>query len=253
MTPGVIISEKDNSSSQVKISRGTGSPILVNAPSPSPPAAPYVTDNLLAYLDAGNAASYPGTGTTWTDLTGNGYNGTLINGPTYSSENGGSILFTRPSQYGFIAPDINLQRDFTLEMWVNTLTFAGGTLFSQGTPAANAGLHIGWFGSIDISYRMYFNDIGSNTVSSANTWYHFAFTYSDTTFRKEIYRNATLLNGTNAGQSKYVGSGVLAFGITSWGPDPLGGYIAMMRAYSKVLSSAEVLQNYNVDKARFGY
>jgi hypothetical protein len=48
---------------------------------------------LQLYLDAGNASSYPGSGTTWTDLSGNGRNGTLTNGPTYSSANGGSIVF----------------------------------------------------------------------------------------------------------------------------------------------------------------
>jgi hypothetical protein len=48
---------------------------------------------LQLYLDAGNASSYPGSGTAWTDLSGNSRNGTLTNGPTYSSDNGGSIVF----------------------------------------------------------------------------------------------------------------------------------------------------------------
>jgi len=54
---------------------------------------PVVTTGLQLYLDAGNASSYPGSGTTWTDLTVNGRNGTLTNGPTYSGTNGGSIVF----------------------------------------------------------------------------------------------------------------------------------------------------------------
>ena len=52
-----------------------------------------IEDGLVICLDAGNPRSYPGTGTTWTDLSGNGNNGTLVNGPTYSGSNGGSIVF----------------------------------------------------------------------------------------------------------------------------------------------------------------
>ena len=52
-----------------------------------------VTTNLSMFLDAGNASSYPGTGTAWTDLSGNSRNGTLTNGPTYTSADGGAIVF----------------------------------------------------------------------------------------------------------------------------------------------------------------
>ena len=52
-----------------------------------------VRDGLVLNLDAGEPSSYPGTGTAWTDLSGNGNTGTLTNGPTYSSANGGSIVF----------------------------------------------------------------------------------------------------------------------------------------------------------------
>ena len=52
-----------------------------------------ITDGLVLCLDAANRKSYPGSGTTWTDLSGRGNTGTLTNGPTYSSANGGSIVF----------------------------------------------------------------------------------------------------------------------------------------------------------------
>jgi hypothetical protein len=52
-----------------------------------------ITDGLVLLLDAANSKSYPGTGTTWTDLSRSGNNGTLINGPTFNSGNGGSIVF----------------------------------------------------------------------------------------------------------------------------------------------------------------
>ena len=52
-----------------------------------------ITDGLVLALDAANSRSYPGTGTTWSDLSGNGNSGTLTNGPTFNSGNGGSIVF----------------------------------------------------------------------------------------------------------------------------------------------------------------
>jgi hypothetical protein len=57
-----------------------------------------ITKDLVLYLDAGNINSYPGSGTTWTDLSGNGYNGTLVNGPTYNSANNGYLIFNGSNQ-----------------------------------------------------------------------------------------------------------------------------------------------------------
>jgi hypothetical protein len=63
-------------------------------------AGPEIAESgLVLALDAGNLKSYPTTGTTWTDLSGNGNTGTLTNGPTYSSANGGSISFDGTNDY----------------------------------------------------------------------------------------------------------------------------------------------------------
>ena len=63
-------------------------------------AGPEITESgLVLALDAGNLKSYPTTGTTWTDLSGRGNTGTLTNGPTYSSANGGSIVFDGVNDY----------------------------------------------------------------------------------------------------------------------------------------------------------
>jgi hypothetical protein len=58
-----------------------------------------VTDGLVLCLDAANRKSYPGTGTAWNDLSGNGNNGTLVNGPTFSSANGGNLSFDGTNDY----------------------------------------------------------------------------------------------------------------------------------------------------------
>jgi hypothetical protein len=59
-----------------------------------------VTDGLVLYLDAANPKSYPGTGTAWNDISRGGNNGTLVNGPTFDSTNGGSIVFDGVNDYG---------------------------------------------------------------------------------------------------------------------------------------------------------
>ena len=76
-----------------------GSGITVGSGITTTGGASVITAGLQLYLDAGNASSYPGSGTTWTDLSGNSRDGTLTNGPTYSSADGGSIVFDGTDDY----------------------------------------------------------------------------------------------------------------------------------------------------------
>ena len=69
--------------------------------------APIVTDGLVFYVDAGNSNSYPGSGTTWTDLAGSN-DGTLTNGPTFDSGNGGSIVFDGTDDYVNFLPNLTI-------------------------------------------------------------------------------------------------------------------------------------------------
>lgn len=82
---------------------------------------PIVTNGLVLYLDAANRQSYPGSGTTWNDLSGKGNNGTLINGPTFSNDNGGSIVFDGVDDYGSLGNSLgNGFSQITVNAWVNT-------------------------------------------------------------------------------------------------------------------------------------
>jgi hypothetical protein len=79
--------------------------------------APIVTDGLVFYVDAGNGNSYPGSGTTWSDLVG-GNDGALTNGPTYDSGNGGSIVFDGVDDVVLVTGDItNLINDYSVDIW----------------------------------------------------------------------------------------------------------------------------------------
>ena len=108
-----------------------------------------VTDGLVLALDAGNPKSYPGSGTTWTDLSGNGNNGTLTNGPTYSSANGGSIVFDGVDDYAEITDSSNNFDlggiDATLEFWIYIPSTSGAdVIIGKGGNTTNWNLSDGF-------------------------------------------------------------------------------------------------------------
>jgi hypothetical protein len=76
-----------------------------------------VTDGLILSLDAANNKSYPRSGTTWNDLSGNGNNGTLVNGPTFSSANGGSIVFDGTNDVVSTTLVQTFVNELTVETW----------------------------------------------------------------------------------------------------------------------------------------
>ena len=81
-----------------------------------------VKDGLVLHLDAANYKSYPGSGTTWSDLSGNGNNGTLTNGPTFDSGNRGSIVFDGSNDFVYLSNPSSLAfgtGDFSIEIWCN--------------------------------------------------------------------------------------------------------------------------------------
>ena len=96
-----------------------------------------ITTNLTSYLDAANPSSYPGSGTTWTDLSGNNNNFILTNGPTYDNRNGGSISFDGTDDYLLNnSLVLNYNANFTIQFWFNTNSLGGVNgygLFFNGT------------------------------------------------------------------------------------------------------------------------
>ena len=100
-----------------------------------------VTDNLVLSLDAANIKSYIGSGTTWSDLSGNNNTAALTNGPTFTSSFGGSIIFDGTNDTADITT-IDLRTSFTYECWVNMNVINGFSFLGQGSTSANNGLHI---------------------------------------------------------------------------------------------------------------
>ena len=99
-------------------------------------AGGIVTDGLVLNLDAGNPQSYPGSGTTWTDLSGNGNNGTLLNGVGYDSDNGGSLVFDGSNDYVTTPLFGDSTTNRTFSVWYNPLNNTVTTPLNRGRDGA---------------------------------------------------------------------------------------------------------------------
>jgi len=222
-----------------------------------------VTDGLVLALDAGNTKSYPTTGTTWNDLSGNGNNGTLINGPTFSSENGGSIVFDGvddTTDIGTISslPSNTSQR--TIQLWVNYSTgFTPTVLTSISGYGVNT---LGQLFQLSVGGTEFNNEklfLWGSSINYVSTfsldreiWTNIAVTVTPgVTFpRVTIYKNGVPDDGaeldinTNNTESYFIG-GKPGFGSR------FKGKISQNLVYNRGLTPQEILQNYNATKGRF--
>ena len=220
-----------------------------------------VTDNIALYLDAGYTKSYSGSGTTWTDISSKGNNGTLTNGPTFSSGNGGAIVFDGTNDYVSETSGLSdsfLQGDWSISFWANFDTVnTGGSgndrpLLHHGSSATRKGLHLTNRNG-KMKFGLYADDMDSIQTLTADTWYNFVFTLNNTSYLKQIYING-LLDASGTGGGAYTGTGsntriggkVLGFGLY------FDGNMSIVAAYNRVLTALEVKQNYNAIKGRFG-
>ena len=141
-----------------------------------------VTSGLLLYLDAAQLRSYPGSGTTWTDLSGNNRNGALTNGPTFSNTNGGTIVFDGTND----CVNINSNELFLTYTAYTKIAWFYTTNFSATNNILSGGVrqHAFWLAGSNKLYGGHsspFTTIGTTTTLSLNTWYCGAVTFNSTT------------------------------------------------------------------------
>ena len=248
-----------NVSNQFGISRPQNLPVppITIYAGPRPPT--YVTSGLLFYLDAGNATSYPGSGSTWTDLAGSGLTTTLYNSPTYSSANGGYLAFAPgSSQYGQTSASLATLSSWSLEVWhYYTATNTGSlpciiTEVWSSTPINfTLGSGSGSTSSLQVGYfnNGWFTTTGSYSLPSVG-WYHIVGTYDGANLK--LYVN-NVLTQTSASTTASVSSALGIRFMRRWdNPEYWGGYLAIIRIYNRALSATEVTTNYAASKARFG-
>ena len=217
-------------------------------------ATPIVQSGLVLNLDASRSSSYTGTGTTWTDISGNSNNGTLVNGPIFGTANGGVINFDGVNDYVDLGTKSSLApgtTDFTISFWVNPSSWS--TTYSPFFTTTNTnGLWIGKSGSNFIlrSYNVA-DDVQYSVLPTLNTWTMITINKSGGVAR--IYYNDVMVASANNSKNYVTGNSY----IGSDGPQlSWASYIncklSTFLYYNRGLSELEITQNFNSTKGRFG-
>ena len=220
---------------------------------------PFInTNGLVLHLDAGNTVSYPGSGSTWTDLSGNGNNVTLINGPTFDSANGGSIVFDGTNDYGVTTSNIQGLSNLTKEVFIKIPTY---TTSQKMILDLDVGIRLeisdGYFNSLfgNGSGWIYGYDaatwIRPSFVYSANVYYHVCVTEKSGGFAK-MYINGVLNSSLAIGSATTPVRQLFIARFSTGTGFELAANIPIVRLYSRELSASEVTQNFNALKSRFG-
>ena len=222
---------------------GSPRPVIM----PDPPRG-IITNGLVLNLDAGQVDSYPGSGINWADLSGNRNNATLINGPVYSNVNGGFIAFDGTNDYASCR--IPALFNYTLSFWLYIISLpAMGERQIFGAPSDIAGISVlnssGW------KWHSWGGGLGGRlgTPVVTGVWYNFIMigTGSTTSFYVNNRLSSTFGNKANINS----GTGYFCDVIPSGGRN-LNANISNISFYDCALSAAEISQNFNALRDRFG-
>jgi len=219
-----------------------------------------VEDGLVLMLDAANTESYPGSGTVWTDLSGNGNNGTLTNGPTFNTENLGSLVFDGIDDLCRTNVDVStLSNFFSVCAWF-TLTSAtssdSGNVSKRLISADQNNGGTKWCIGVTPSRQFLFGGSGGNQRTlnftiELNTPYFVVLTHNVSTY-------SLFLNGVNQIRNDTSNIASPNFGKVSIACRPNSvdrlwtGSVFSSMFYTRILTDDEILQNYNATKGRFG-
>jgi hypothetical protein len=232
-----------------------------------------VTNGLVLSLDAAKRDSYPGSGTAWRDISGNGNNGTLTNGPIYTSDNGGAIVFDGVDDYTAL-PVGSIVDAITMLFWVSgsyqnyklslferaTVT---GTGLSTGIPN-NGWVQLGYSAMSGSTGQFIINGTVYNADSNAS------FPYDNATYKPLMWMGSFNYFGSNSSPNLSLhlqpSAGLYtgfkwghnfpykAIGVSATGGNRryFTGGISNTQIYNRALSAAEIAQNYNAQKSRYG-
>lgn len=213
---------------------------------------------LTAVFDAANTRSYPGTGTTWADLAGGNYNATLNNSPTFSSSNGGFFTFNGTNTSAVLTRPV--QDDFSLCCWFQTTQSAGtadqwyngrglvdgevgGTVNDFGL-SVGAGKVMFGTGNTDVTA------VSTNTYSD-NRWHYAVGTRLRASGSLILYVDGASVATTTGGTQSLTSPTQLRIGSIQSQIGFFSGNISAVQIYNRVLSSTEVIQNFNALRSRY--
>ena len=211
-----------------------------------------IDSSVRLYIDAANSRSYPGSGTTWFDILGSN-NGTLTNGPTFTSSNQGSIVFDGTDD--IVTTSLSATLSFTWSVWFKTNVLASGYRNIISVPTA--------------SYMLMLLDISSNNMGfwssdgmgggslgvtslSTNTWYNAVLVREGDGISNgyKAYLNSEFKGSANT--AIWSIANTISFGGRTDTSQYFNGNIAQAMIYNTALNQAQINQNFNALRGRFG-
>ena len=220
-----------------------------------------ITDGLVLCLDAGNTKSYPGSGTTWTDLSGNGNTGTLTNGVGYSGDNLGSLSFDGVNDYVNVG---NVQTYFpgpiisgAIDFWIKPGVINANDIYiGMQNPYGNR-IYIGnYLGLWDVGFGSFAWNGGfiGTRQSVTLSWTNVCLNITSGSAKLYINGIETITKTTDTT-------------VSMTGVFPIGGYlfegtfdntnmgssnISSVKIYNRALTASEIQQNFNATRSRYG-
>ena len=213
-----------------------------------------VTDGLVLCLDAGNTKSYGGSGTTWNDLKSRSYDATLSTTYSHTAFSGSS-----PGYFTFSGNGVATTSSFSLtyvswEVFYRSSSNDSFTTYGRILDWSDTTISLGSFNTYQL--RMWTNAGGSrssesvkNGIGTDGLWHHVIYTYDGS--QTKFYLDGTLEQTVNKTGSLNNGSAA-ALTIGDGDAYVFGGDISLVRVYNKALSAAEVAQNFNALRGRYG-
>lgn len=213
-----------------------------------------VRNGLVFAVDAADRNSYPATGTTWYDLSGRNKNGVLTNGPTFSSANGGCIVLDGVDDYVNITNvyDFSTSNAVTVEIWAKSTTPVWNDYGFLVSKRDQFIIHP-QLSSTEVNFYVNTaNGWQSTTITPAsiNNWACYTLTYNAGVL--SAYINAVLGSSTSVGATLSSDTGDTTIGKDDSISRYFYGSVASTRLYNRALPQAEITQNYNAVKSRFG-
>ena len=218
-----------------------------------------VKDGLVLDLDAAKKDSYPGTGTAWNDISGNGNNGTLTNGPTFNSSNGGSIVFDGTNDYINTVTATSLginsaSTSFSISIWFKTTGVNEYYLFDNYNGSADISLRIDG-GKIEV-YMSATGTINAAQFGSGynnGIWHNVILTWNGSNTITVYVDGISIGTNTTSITGSFESNAAFQIGSRpAGGGSVFSGNISQIQVYNRALTSTEITQNYNALKGRFG-
>ena len=216
-----------------------------------------ITSNLLFYVNAGNPTSYPGSGTTWSDLSGQTNTATLVNTPTYTPS-GISSYFTfsnASNSYATTANTTSFGTDATFIAFINSAAAQSafnGILFSRTGGVAN-GMDVYNSNQLGYTWNNLNFDWNSGLVIPNNEWCMVAITITSTAAKAYLYKASGVTTATNT--TAHSSGGNIKLNV-AWDPfattRSFNGRLNIAMCYNVALTQAQLNQNFNALKGQVG-